>query len=95
MLQTASTLSTCCPPAAPASAASELEAAASLSMTIVSFSGFEVEMVMGLLPDVVVVVVDVVLVGRLEVGVGVLGLDVVLVGRLEVGVGVLGLVMEA
>ena len=52
-------------------------------------------MVMGLLPDVVVVVVDVVLVGRLEVGVGVLGLDVVLVGRLEVGVGVLGLVMEA
>ena len=87
MLQTASTLSTCCPPAAPASAASELEAAASLSMTIVSFSGFEVEMVMGLLPDVVVVVVDVVLVARL--------VDVVLVGRLEVGVGVLGLVMEA
>ena len=44
-------------------------------------------MVMGLLPDVVVVVVDVVLVARL--------VDVVLVGRLEVGVGVLGLVMEA
>ena len=87
MLQTASTLSTCCPLAAPASAASGLEAAASLSMTIVSFSGFEVEMVMGLLPDVVVVVVDVVLVARL--------VDVVLVDRLEVGVGVLGLVMEA
>ena len=87
MLQTASTLSTCGPPAAPASAASDFEAAASFSMTIVSFSGFEVEMVMGLLPDVVVVVVDVVLVARL--------VDVVLVGRLEVGVGVLGLVMEA
>ena len=69
-------------------------------MTIVSFAGFEVEMVMGLLSEVVVVAVDVVLVARLVgvvlVGRLVGGVDVVASAfLLEVGVGVLGLAMEA
>ena len=67
--------------AGPALVASVLEAPVSFSMTIVSFS-VEVEMVIGLLPEVVVVAVEVVLVCRL-VGVVVVCrlVGVVLVGR--------------